>query len=128
MLQTIIQRISEEYNLKFLTKISQNTFGVASKIWDPTNILELEIVIKNYFNNIMLNSSDNFNANEAMRILNIFNEYFRIDKPELKVTYKMNRIVKDDISDLYIDSLVRFVSAIDEPVLFEHIRYLDKIE
>ena len=133
MLQQILQIIIQEDTFKLFTSSERpSVFEVLSKIQDPTNLIEIKTIIFSFFG-ILVNNQDpnSFLYSEAFRIMNILEKKF-LEFQEC-MALKMNlsstrpeRDFKDDVIDLYMESLDYFINGLEEPVLIEHYKYLER--
>lgn len=127
MLYKIIDLIVQEDTFKLFTnRSSSSVFDVLEEQPRIKTAEELRTRVENYFCRILESTSpDSLYFNEASRMLGFVEKIFR-ELKEMSDMGKDSRIrdPMDDTIDLYLESVGRFVSGLEVPVLQEHVRYI----
>lgn len=133
MLQKILQIISKEDSFNIFTAdvpSSSSIFEAVSVVRDPNNIFEVQNAVMYFFSRIIqTNEPGSFYHSEAIRIMNVCDKVFNsliAEGINTEHAPRVPRDLNDEIVDLYIESLNFFASGLDEPILMEHIRYLEE--
>lgn len=132
MLQKILQIIAQEDTFKLFTTNAPNSiYEITSTIRNRDNPLEVQNAILYYFKRVLHeHDPGTFYHAEALRVMKICEDVFMRAQPEAlypgSAPPRAPRDINDEVVDLYLESLNFFSSGLEEPVLAEHIRYLEK--
>lgn len=133
MLQKILQIIAKEDTFKLFTANAHpSIYEAFSLVQEPMNIREIQGVLHNFFAQIVkTHDPTTFYYTEAARMLAVVDNIFMEMQREYagavpSPSPSQPRDLNDEAVDLYMESLRYFASALEEPVLMEHIKYLER--
>jgi hypothetical protein len=131
MIQKILERIRQEDAFElFISKHGPAGLlnNAAERIGNKNDINEIEQCIMNFFSSSISKYEPNtFYHMEAVRLAKVAEQVLLDTKTKVSMaSLKPPRDLSDEIIDLYMESLRHFSAGLNEPVLEEHIKYLDR--
>lgn len=131
MLQQLLQLVAQEDTFKLFTGEGYaSIYDAMEEVRGSSDPVAIQNAVERFFGRILeSNPPGSFCHNEAVRILRICQALCADEQARLAAQQEarppLPRDQNDDIVDLYMDSLRFFAAALDEPILNEHIRFLD---
>lgn len=130
MLQKILQIIAKEDTFKLFTgPTSPSIYDAYAGIQEPIGLHEIQRTLGHFFTSVMQKADPTtFYYTEAARMLTVVDKIFaEIQKEYMNFApARPPRDANDEVVDLYLESLNYFAAGLDEPVLREHICYLER--
>lgn len=128
MLQKILQFIAKEDTFKLFTGPAHpNLYDALGGVPESASLLDIRTILARFFTQISQQSDPaTFYYSEAQRMIVVIDNLFTELQREYAHAPRQPRDASDDVVDLYLESLNYFAAGIDDPVLAEHIKYLER--
>lgn len=137
IIQRVLEHVIEQDKLRLFTPPhNPNVYDMLPALENCCTLSDVKIVLLRFFGTVIHNAETiSYYTTEAQRIIALIDtllgtvqqEFRQAQQPaEQPFVAQQPRRVDDEMADIYMGSLKAFASELDEPVLQEHIRYLDR--